>query len=273
MTPEPSPPTPSGGSSDPEFWQRAVTRWAAALAGVSLVGLTVVVLLVPKSELAGNLVNTVVAGANVAFVIFTWAVFKAGQDQIAQMHREHAQAKEVYYEAVRARLDQVAPRVSVTFDAWEAGLVSGDRVNTIQPGAVLRSDDETVRVTARWVVKNWGPEPVILKCVGCAPVPPERSQEADERIRLSPGAEEFLLCEETRTGGKWREKDGLWETHRIEVHAEDLGGVVKDKHARDLSLRAFTVLGGRLVLAKSGHRGAVATRDRSYKGLPPSPSP
>ncbi|MFK4103738.1 hypothetical protein ACI2L1_27385 [Streptomyces sp. NPDC019531] len=104
------------------MWQRTVTRWAFALAVLSLVLLGVAVLTLREGDLAADLVNTVVAGANVAFVVFTWAVFKAGQEHIAQMRTDCTNAENAYSEAVKTRLDQLAPRVSVSYDRWETAL-------------------------------------------------------------------------------------------------------------------------------------------------------
>ncbi|MFG2727928.1 hypothetical protein [Streptomyces canus] len=237
------------------MWQRKVTRWASVLAVLSLVLLGAAVLSLRGGDLAGNLVNTVVAGANVAFVIFTWAVFKAGQEQIAQMRTDYAHAEKAFSEAVRTRLDQLAPRVSVSYDRWEAALERDGRDNTLQPGSVV-ADGQTVRVTTHWVVKNWGLDPVVVKY----PDMPE----APYRLRLPPGGDQAFSCVERRTVTDWKAADGRW-TCQVEVIAEDLGFTVRDEHRWDGELRPFTVSGERLVVADPGlPRGVVARRQRFY---------
>ncbi|MCL6737633.1 hypothetical protein [Streptomyces neyagawaensis] len=258
------PSSPGGGSADPDLWQRRVTRWASALAVLFLGLLTAAVLAWREGSLAGNLVNTVVAAANVAFVIFTWAVFKAGQEQIAQMRREYTHAEQVYEEAVRARLDQTGPRVSVSFDSWDAALEKDDQGNHLQPGAVV-ADGQRVRVRTLWLVKNWGPEPVIVT----------RRDMADPGCphgrRVLPGARTSLTFERQGTVADWKLADGSWECD-IEVIAEDLSGAVRDRHSWEGTLRLFVEVqdGVRLVAPDISH-DAVARRERSYPDRPPSP--
>ncbi|WP_329444050.1 hypothetical protein [Streptomyces canus] len=257
MSSGPGPSGPGGGSADPDLWQRRVTRWASALAVLFLGLLTAAVLAWREGSLAGNLVNTVVAAANVAFVIFTWAVFKAGQEQIAQMRREYTHAERVYQETVRARLDQTGPRVSVSFDSWEAALEKDDHGNHLQPGAVV-GVEQLVRVRVLWAVKNWGPEPVIVTRTGTA----------DEGYpygrRVLPGAKVSLGFEEQRSVADWKATDGRWAC-AIEVVAKDLSGAVQDRHSWADTLRVFVEVqnGLRLVAPEISH-DAVARRERSY---------
>ncbi|MFJ2005284.1 hypothetical protein [Streptomyces chartreusis] len=273
MTMDPALLTPPRSSQQAERWQRAVTRWAAALASVSLVLLVALVLPMGESDLAGNLVNAVVAGANVAFVIFTWAVFKAGQDQLAQMRgearaqseawrREYDNALATYHEAVRARLDQSAPRVSVTFDSWTAHLVNGGRATTIQPGTTVPAGtpELAVRLATRWVVKNWGAEPVVVRY----PVTHSHS----EAVRITPSGEHIFTHEAEQTMDDWRAAHGRWQ-HSIVVHAEDLGGDVLDRHAWTREITAFRLdEASSLTLQELGViRGSVAQRSRTYRGL------
>lgn len=248
---------PGGGSTDPEVWQRTVTRWASALAVLSLVLLGAAVLSLREGDLAGNLVNTVVAGANVAFVIFTWAVFKAGQEQIAQMRTDYVHAEKAYSEAVRTRLDQSAPRVSVSYDRWETALERDGRDNALQPGSVV-ADGQTVRATTHWVVKNWGLDPVVVTY----PDMPEALRPFG--LRLPPGGDQAFSCVERRTVTDWKTADGRWTCH-VEVIAQDLGVSVRDEHTWDGELRPFTLSGERLVVADPGlPRGVVARRKRFY---------
>ncbi|MGW0535466.1 hypothetical protein [Streptomyces sp. NPDC003032] len=257
----------------PDLWQRAVTRWAAVLGGAALVLLIGLVVPLSDSNLGGNLVNAVVAGANVAFVIFTWAVFKAGQDQLAQMRgearaqneawrREYSNALDTYREAVRARLDQSAPRVSVTFDTWTACLVSNGRTTTIRPGTPVPEGPPglAVRLATRWVVKNWGTEPVVVRY----PLTPSGTED----VRVSPSAEHTFLYERECAVGDWQARHGRWQ-HTIEVLAEDLGGDVLDTHTWAREITVFDVGDvSRLTLRELDVvRGSVAKRRRSYPGL------
>jgi hypothetical protein len=248
---------PGGGSTDPEGWQHRVTRWAAGLAILSLLLLLAVVLSLREGALAGNLVNTVVAGANVAFVIFTWAVFKAGQEQITQMRTDYANAEKAYSESVKTRLDQLAPRVSVSYDRWETVLERDGRENTLQPGSVV-VDGQTVRATTHWVVKNWGPDPVIVEYPGM----PEALLRHD--FRVPPGGDQAFSCVARRTVADWIEAGGRWNCCFV-VTAHDLGRAVVDTHTWNGELRPFTVTGERLVVDDPDlPRGVVARRKRSY---------
>ncbi|MCD7441860.1 hypothetical protein K4B79_27000 [Streptomyces lincolnensis] len=278
MTLDPDASASPGGSLQAERWQRAVTRWAAVLGGASLVLLVGLVLSMGDADLAGNLVNAVVAGANMAFVIFTWAVFKAGQEQLAQMRsearaqseawrHEYRNALATYEEAVRARLDQSAPRVSVTFDTWTAHLVNGGRTTVIQPGTAIPegAPEFAVRLATRWVVKNWGTEPVVVHY----PVAPSTTED----IRIAPSGEHTFPHEEERTADEWRTAQGRWR-HSIEVRAEDLGGGVLDSHTWTREIPAFRLdQVSRLTLQDLDIvRGSVAKRSRTYRG-PAAASP
>jgi hypothetical protein len=266
-------PAGSGSSPVPDLWQRAVTRWAAVLGGLALVLLIALVVPLSDSNLGGNLVNAVVAGANVAFVIFTWAVFKAGQDQLAQMRsearaqneawrREYGNALDTYHEAVRARLDQSAPRVSVTFDTWTACLVSNGRTTTIRPGTTVPDGPPglAVRTATRWVVKNWGAEPVVVHY--------PRTPSDTEDVRISPSAEHVFSHEHESAVGDWQAARGRWQ-HILTIRAEDLGGDVLDTHTWAREITVFDVgEASRLTLRELDIvRGSIAKRSRSYPGL------
>ncbi|MGW5863932.1 hypothetical protein ACWFRJ_17405 [Streptomyces sp. NPDC055239] len=273
MSADPNSPTRTGSSPQPDVWQRAVTRWAAVLGSAALVLLIGLVVPLSDSNLGGNLVNAVVAGANVAFVIFTWAVFKAGQDQLAQMRgearaqneawrREYSNALETYHEAVRARLDQSAPRVSVTFDTWTASLVSNGRTTAIRAGTAVPEGPPglAVRVATRWVVKNWGTEPVVVRY--------PRTPSGTEDVRILPSGEHAFSHEQERAVGEWQVERGCWQ-HTIEVLAEDLGGDVRDTHTWTREITVFDVdNAARLTLRELDVvRGTVAKRSRAYPGL------
>jgi len=248
---------PGGDSNSPEVWQRKVTRWAFALAVLSLVLLGAAVLTLRAGDLAANLVNTVVAGANVAFVVFTWAVFKAGQEQIAQMRTDYVNAEKGYSEAVKTRLDQLAPRVSVSYDRWETALERDGRDNILQPGSIV-TDGQTVRATTHWVVKNWGEDPVVVKYPGM----PEALRPYG--LRVPPGGDQVFTCAEQRTVTDWKKSEGRWTCH-VSVTAQDLGDVVSDEHRWKGELRLFTVAGEGLTVVDPGlPRGVVARRERFY---------
>ncbi|MFK4069005.1 hypothetical protein [Streptomyces sp. NPDC029674] len=280
MSAHPPDPARPGGPPQPDAWQRAVTRWAAVLGGAALVLLIGLVVPLSDSNLGGNLVNAVVAGANVAFVIFTWAVFKAGQDQLAQLRheasaqheawrREYGNALDTYREAVRARLDQSAPRVSVTFDTWTACLVSNGRATAIRPGTSVPEGPPglAVRLATRWVVRNWGTEPVVVRY----PRTPSGTS-GTEDVRVSPSAEHVFHHEHERAVGDWQSERGRWR-HTVEVLAEDLGGDVLDTHTWTREITVFDVgEASRLTLRELDVvRGSVAKRRRDYPGLTAAP--
>jgi hypothetical protein len=153
------------------------------------------------AEQPGNVVNALVAAANMAFVVLTWAVFKGAQDQLAQSRRDAAdreaawrkdyelahaelglvqqqlveqaaankyqleESRRAYEEAVKARIDQSAPRVSIQYMNSVLNIrPRGQNEQAIYEGAEFVDGPDTGRIalSLRWLVTNWGGEPVAV---------------------------------------------------------------------------------------------------------------
>ncbi|GAA1397521.1 hypothetical protein ACFQZ4_19985 [Catellatospora coxensis] len=249
---------------------RLVTVAATVLGALTLAGLVLLVLtwhVDPKSQ-PGNIVNAVVAAANIAFVIFTWAVFSAGQAQLSYLRaeaqeqrkawtQEYATAVRSYEESIKARLDQSAPRVSVTLVG--AQLQYDDRISSeVQPNTrFAEGSARRLILQLTWRVVNWGEEPVLLSH-------PDGADGVTSR-QLIPGDRVEFSRLHRRPAGEWSSGPPL--TCTIEVSVRDLGRDVEDMHVWSAEVVPLTREGVARVADILDHSDPVAVRERRYLSI------